>query len=117
MGFDSDHTVGALGVTRRSSTRGRGRRRLPRGDASSEGATGLDVAGGPFETGGALIEGAVDMDVSEFPAVKASFVVTGMVTGQGDVVVTAGPPDISAFQGDFFFFSQGGRRGGGGRVL
>ena len=48
-------------------------------------------------TGGALVKGAVDADVSELPAVEAGFLVTGVVAGQGDVVVTAGPPDVGAF--------------------
>ena len=80
-GFGSDHVVGALGTTRGSSTRGRGRRRLSRGGAASERASGLDVTRGPLETGGALVKRTIDVDVSEFPAVKAGFVVTGVVTG------------------------------------
>ena len=107
-GFGSDHTGGALGATRRSSAGGRGRRRLPGGRASSEWAMSLNVAGGPLETSGAFVERTVDMNVSKFPALEAGFMVTGVVTRQGGVVVTAGPPDVGAFQGDLFFFSQGG---------
>ena len=77
----------------------------------------MDVTGGPLETSGALVKWAIDADVSEFPAVKAGLMVSGMVTGQGDVMVTAGPPDVGMFQGGLFLFSQGGRRGGGGGVL
>ena len=77
----------------------------------------MDMAGGPLETSGALVKRAVDADVSEFPAVEAGFVVSGMVAGQGNVVVTAGPPDVGAFEGGFFFFGQRGRRGGGSGVL
>ena len=106
--FGSDHLVGALGAMRRSSTRGRGRRRLSRRSAASKGATGLDMTGGPLETSGALVERAVDADVSKLPAVEAGFMVMGVVAGQGDVVVTAGPPDVGAFQGSLFFFGQRG---------
>ena len=80
-GFGGDHSVGTLGATRGSSARGRGRRRLSRRSAASEGATGLDVTGGPPETSGALVEWTVDADVSEFPAVKAGFVISGVVAG------------------------------------
>ena len=41
----------------------------------------MDMTGGPLETSGALVERAVDADVSEFPAVEAGFVVSGMVAG------------------------------------
>ena len=44
-------------------------------------ATGLDMTWGPLETGGALVKRAIDADMPEFPAVKAGFVVSGMVTG------------------------------------
>ena len=95
--FGGDHSVGTLGTTRGSSAGGRGRRRLSRRSVASEGATGLDVTWGPLETSGALVERAVDADVSEFPAVEAGLMVTGMVAGQRDVMVTAGPPDVGAF--------------------
>ena len=57
----------------------------------------MDVTGGPLETSGALVERAVDADVSELPAVEAGFMVLGVVAGQGDAVVAAGPPDVGAF--------------------
>ena len=44
----------------------------------SKGAAGLDVARGSLETGGAFVEIAVDMDVAEFPALKAGFVIVGV---------------------------------------
>ena len=69
----------------------------------------MGMTGGPLETGGAWVQWAVDADVSELPAVEAGFMVTRMVVGQGGVVVTAGPPDVGAFQGGFFFFGQRGR--------
>ena len=46
----------------------------------SEGAVGLDVAGRSSETGGAFIEGTIDANVSEFPALEAGFMVSGVVT-------------------------------------
>ena len=59
-----------------------------------EWAVGLDVAGGPLKTGGTFVQGAVDVDMSEFPTLEAGFIVTGVVVGQGSVVVTASPPDV-----------------------
>ena len=108
-GFGSDHAGGVSGATRGSSARGRGRRHLPGWSTMSQEAAGLDMARGGFETGGALIEGTVDMDVSEFPALEAGLVVSEMVTRQGNVVVTAGPPNFGMFKSDFFFFGQRGR--------
>ena len=69
----------------------------------------LNVTGGPLEIGGATIKGAVDADVSKFSALEAGLVITGMVAGQGSVMVTTGPPNVGAFQGNFFFFGQRGR--------
>ena len=74
-----------------------------------ERATDLDVARGPLETGGALVKGAVDTDVSEFPALEAGLVVAGVVTRQGGVMVTVSPPNVSVFQGNFLFFGQRGQ--------
>ena len=70
---------------------------------------GLNVTGGPFETSGAFVEGAVDANVSEFPALEAGLMVSRVVTRQGGVMVTASPSNVGAFQGDFFFFGQGRR--------
>ena len=39
----------------------------------------MDMARGPLETGGAFVERTIDTDVSEFPALEAGFVVTGVV--------------------------------------
>ena len=47
------------------------------------------------------------MDVSKFPALEAGFVVSGMVTCEGSVMVTASPPDFGVLEGGFFFFGQG----------
>ena len=55
------------------------------------------MTGGPLETSGALVKRAIDADVSKFPAMKTGFMVSGVVAGQGDVVVAAGPPDVGAF--------------------
>ena len=71
------------------------------------------MARGRFETGGAFVQGAVDVNVSKFPALEAGFMVTGIIMGQGNVMVTASPPNVGTFQGGLFFFSQRGRRGRG----
>ena len=105
--FGGDHAGGAL-VMRGSSTRGRGRRCLPGVGASLERATGLNVARGPLETSGAFVEGAVDVDVSEFPTLKTGFMVMRVILRQGGIMVTASPPDVGTFQDDFFFFGQWG---------
>ena len=78
---------------------------------------GLDMTRGSLETGGAFIQGAIDMDMSELPALEAGFVVLRMVTGQGGIMVTASPPNVGLFQGDFLFFDQEGRQGREGQVL
>ena len=75
------------------------------------------MAGGSLETGGALIEVTVDADVTEFPALKAGLMITGVVASEGCVVVAAGPPDFSVSDSGFLFFGQGGGQGRGGRVL
>ena len=67
-------------MTGRSSARGQGRRWLSGRSAMFQWAAGLDVAGGGFETGGAFIKVAVDVDVAEFSALKAGLMVTGVVT-------------------------------------
>ena len=72
-----------------------------------ERAAGLDMAGGSLKTGGTLVVMIVNVDVSEFPALEAGFVVSEMVTGEGGVIVTAGPPDFGVSDDGFFFFSQG----------
>ena len=48
---------------------------------TSQRAVGLDVARGSLETGGAFVQGAVDVDVSEFSALKAGLVVSGVISG------------------------------------
>ena len=108
MRLGSDHAGGTLRAMRGSSARGRGERRLSGGSAASQWATGLDMAGRGFETGGAFIEGTIDADVSEFSALKAGLVVSGMVMRQRGVMVTAGPPNFGSFQSSFFFLGQRG---------
>ena len=58
---------------------------------------GLDVARGSLEADRALVEGAVDANVSKFSALKAGFVGSEMVMGEGGVVVSAGPPNFDVF--------------------
>ena len=67
----------------------------------------LDMARGSLETGGALIEVAVDTDMTEFPVLKAGFVIMEVVISEGCIMVTAGPPDFGMSNGGFFFFGQG----------
>ena len=67
-------------MMRGSSTRGRGGRHLSGGCVAFQWATGLDMAGGGFETDGALVKMAVDMDVTNFPALETGFMVVGVVT-------------------------------------
>ena len=68
---------------------------------------GLDMAGGSLETGGALVQVAIDADVAKFPALEAGLMITGMVMGEGCVMVTAGSPDFGVSDGNFFFLGQG----------
>ena len=68
--FSGDHMGGML-MARRPSARGRGGRHLPKGSSSSEGAAGLNVTRGPLETSGAFVEGAVDVNVPKFPALRS----------------------------------------------
>ena len=77
-------------------------------------AMGLDMTRGGFETDGAFIEMAVDVDVTEFPALKAGFMVVRVVMIKGYVMVATGPPDFGVGEGSFFFLSERGHRGGGG---
>ena len=95
--FGSDHAGGTLETTGRSSARGQGRRFLPRRSTPFERATGLYVARGSLETGGAFVEGAVDMNMSKLPALEAGFVILGMVMEEGSVMVTASPPNFGVF--------------------
>ena len=65
------------------------------------------MAGGSLETGGALVQVAIDVDVAEFPALEAGLVIAGVVISKGCVVVTASPPDFGAGDCSLFFFGQG----------
>ena len=67
-------------------------------------AVGLDMAGGGLETGGAFVKVAVDVDVTEFPALETGFMIVEVVSSKGCIVVAAGPPDFSVSEGDFLFF-------------
>ena len=51
---------------------------------------------------------AIDTDMTEFSTLEASFMVAGMVTSEGCIVVAACPPDFSMSDSDFFFFGQRG---------
>ena len=60
---------------------------------------------GSLKTGEALIEMAVDVDVSEFPALETGCVIMEVIVGEGYVVVTAGPPDFSVGDSSLLFLS------------
>ena len=107
-GFGGDHMRGSLGAMRGSSARGQRRRRLLGGRASFQRAVGLDVTRGSPETDGALIQGAVDADMPELPALKAGLIVSGVVMDERCVMVTTGPPDFGVLKSSFFFSGQGG---------
>ena len=68
---------------------------------------GLDMAGGRLEADRALVQRAVDMDVSKFPVLEAGFMVSRVIMGEGSVMVATSPPDFSVNEGGFFFFGQG----------
>ena len=68
-------------------------------------ATSLDMTRGGFETDGALIEMAVDADMTEFPALEAGFMIARVVSSKGYVMAAASPPDFSTGEGDFLFLS------------
>ena len=107
MRFGSDYSRGTWWATGRSSTRGRGRGCLSGRHTPFQRAAGLDMAGGSPKAGGAFVQGTVDADVSEFPALEAGFMVSGVVTSEGGIVATASPPDFGVFKSGFFFFGQG----------
>ena len=65
------------------------------------------MAGGSLEADGTLVQGAINMDVSEFPTLEAGFMISGVIMGEESIMVTAGPPDFGAFESGFFFLGQG----------
>ena len=79
--------------------------------------TSLEMTRGSFKTDGALVEAAVDMDVSKFPTLEAGLIVVRVALSKGCVIVTAGLPDFGVSDSDLFFLSQRGQQGGGGGVL
>ena len=58
-----------------------------------------------LKAGEALIQVAVDADVTEFPALEAGLVIAGVVMSKGYVMVAASPPDFGVSEGNFFFLS------------
>ena len=64
------------------------------------------MTGGSLETDEALVQVAVDVDMTKFPALEAGFMVTGVVMSEGCVMVTASPPDFGVSDGGLFFFGQ-----------
>ena len=49
---------------------------------------------------------AVDANVTEFPALEAGFVIMGVVSGKGCIMVATGPSDFSTGDSNFFFLGQ-----------
>ena len=81
---------------------------MPRGCTTLEQAAGLDMARGSLKAGGALVEVTVDVDVSRFPALKAGFMVLGVVIGKGCIIVATSPPDLSVSDNNLLFCGQRG---------
>ena len=52
---------------------------------------------------------AVDTDMPNFPALEADFMVTGVVAGEGSIIVTVGPLDFGASDSDLLFLDQRGQ--------
>ena len=102
MRFSGNHTRGARGMMGRSSARGQGGRCLSGRCMVFQWAMGLDMAREGLETSGAFVKMAVDMDVTEPPTLEASFMIAGMITSKGYVMVTASPPDFGVSEGDLF---------------
>ena len=64
------------------------------------------MARGGFETGEAFVEMAVNMNMTEFPALEVGLMVTRVVVGEEHVMITAGPPNFGVGDHGFFFLSQ-----------
>ena len=64
-----------------------------------------------------MVQGAVDTDMPEFPALEAGLMIVGVVTGQGGVMIATGPPDFGVFKSSFFVFGQRRQQGRGCGVL
>ena len=64
------------------------------------------IRGGP-KTGEALVEATVDVDIPEFPALEAGFIVTWVVMDKRCVIVTAYPPDFGMGDSNLLFLGQG----------
>ena len=69
-------------------------------------ASSLNMAWGSLEADRVFVKMAVDVDMTKFSALEAGFMVMGMISRKGCIVVTAGPPDFSASNGSFSFFGQ-----------
>ena len=50
---------------------------------------------------------AVDMDVTEFLALEAGLMITGVVLSKGCIIVAASPSDFSVGDSNFFFLGHG----------
>ena len=79
---------------------------MTRKGASLEEVVGLDIAKRSLKASGALIQVAVDTNVTKFSALEAGLVIMEVITGKGCIMVAADPPDFCVSDGDFFFFGQ-----------
>ena len=61
-----------------------------------------------FKTGRTLVKVAIDVDMTEFPALKASFIVMGMVMSEEGVIVAASPLNLGVGDSDLCFLGQRG---------
>ena len=64
------------------------------------------MGAGSLYTDGALVQVAVDADVSEVSVLEAGLMIAGVVLGKGCIMVTICPSDFSVGNGGFFFFGQ-----------
>ena len=62
------------------------------------------MARGSSETGGAFVKVAIDADVAKFSTLETGFMVAGMVTSKGCIMVAVSPPDFGVSEGNFLFF-------------
>ena len=80
---------------------------------TSEWTVGMNMTQRGFKAGGTLVKVTVNADMSEFPALKAGFIIVEVVTGKGCVMVTTCPSNLSAGKGVMFLLGQGRWEDGG----
>ena len=68
-------------------------------DVAFQRAVGLNMTRGGMETGWALIEVAVDLDIFKLLTLETSLIVTQVITSKGCIMVAACSPDFSVGRG------------------